>query len=194
MIAASSTAPEHRRCLLQSSPQFGKPLSITPESIQSEFGNDCDHNLVRDNRFPLDASPHPPCFCLRHEFPGTRNRPRVVLGHTIQPFFQQDILPLADFAAVNEETITPINSALKSARLSGSAEKPDTHTIRTATVIAVVYRRGFFSEVVVAGPLVESIEALVGDWVGDGAGFRLSGRAYGSSQGSLYRGAPNDCR
>jgi hypothetical protein len=50
IAAVSPTASEHRSgSLLQNSPQFGKPLTITPEFIRSEFGNECDHNSARNN-------------------------------------------------------------------------------------------------------------------------------------------------
>jgi hypothetical protein len=64
MNAAPPMASEHRKCLLQNSPQFGKPAAIAPESIQSEFGNECDRNSVWDIELRIQLEAILPVFIL----------------------------------------------------------------------------------------------------------------------------------
>jgi hypothetical protein len=45
--------------LLQNSPELGKLLAITPESLHPQFGNKYDHNLDRDT---FDAAPNSPSW------------------------------------------------------------------------------------------------------------------------------------
>jgi hypothetical protein len=49
MRIASPTSSESLRFVLQNPPEFEKPLIITAESLQCEFGYECDYNSVRHN-------------------------------------------------------------------------------------------------------------------------------------------------